>query len=152
MVVSKKGPILIALGSGTLFGAGLTLGGMTNPYRVARFLDWFGDWDPTLAFVMAGATAVMAVAWLLRPRLARPLAAEKFFIPDRRDIDPRLVAGSALFGIGWGIAGICPGPAFAIIALEGSTILPFIAAMFIGMALHRWLVESAGARSPRSRS
>lgn len=136
------GRLLLPAAAGALFGGGLALGGMTDPARVRGFLDWFGVWDPTLAFVMLGATAVMALAWAVRPRLAQPLFAEKFFIPDRRDIDSRLVAGSILFGIGWGIAGICPGPAFAILGLEPVAILPFIAAMLVGMLLHRLAFEA----------
>lgn len=123
---------------------------MTDPSRVRGFLDWFGAWDPTLAFVMMGATAVMGLAWAIRPRLARPVLAEAFIIPDRRDIDLRLVAGSTLFGIGWGIAGICPGPAVAILGLEPVAILPFIAAMLVGMLLHRWGFEPAPG--PRMRA
>lgn len=141
------GRILLPLAAGVLFGAGLALGGMTDPARVQGFLDWFGAWDPTLAFVMMGATAVMAAAWAIRPRLAQPLLAERFFIPDRRDVDGRLVAGSTLFGVGWGIAGICPGPAFALLGLRPVAILPFIAAMLVGMLLHRWAFEPGSRRA-----
>lgn len=144
------GRLLLPLAAGALFGAGLTVGGMTDPARVKGFLDWFGAWDPSLAFVMVGATAVMALAWLVQPRLARPILAEAFFIPDRRDIDPRLVAGSIVFGIGWGIAGICPGPAFAILGLEPVAILPFIAAMLAGMLLHRWVFEPGSRPAARA--
>ena len=144
------GHLLLPLAAGTLFGGGLAIGGMTDPERVRGFLDWFGAWDPTLAFVMLGATAVMALAWALRPRLAQPLLAEKFFIPDRRDIDGRLVAGSVLFGIGWGVAGICPGPAFAILGLEPVAILPFVAAMFVGMLIHRLAFESTSQRAAKA--
>jgi uncharacterized protein len=95
-----------SLVSGTLFGAGLALGGMTNPARVRGFLDIFGDWDPTLAFVMGGAVIVMAIAWRIVPRLAEPLFAGAFHLPTRSDLTPRLIGGAALFGIGWGIAGL----------------------------------------------
>lgn len=121
--------------SGTLFGAGLTLSGMTDPARVRGFLDLLGNWDPTLAFVMGGAVLVMAVAWRIRARMAQPVFGEKFSLPDRSDIDPRLLAGSALFGIGWGIAGLCPGPAIASLALSPVAVLPFVAAMLAGMAM-----------------
>lgn len=134
--------LLLPLVAGALFGGGLALGGMTDPARVIGFLDWFGEWDPTLLFVMGGATAVMGVAWAIRPRLARPALGTKFFIPDRRDIDIRLVAGSALFGIGWGLAGICPGPAVAILGLDPAAILPFLAAMLAGMLAHRLALET----------
>lgn len=127
--------------SGTLFGAGLTLSGMTDPARVRSFLDVFGKWDPTLAFVMGGAVLVMAVAWRIRARMAKPLFGEKFSLPDRGDFDPQLLAGSALFGIGWGIAGLCPGPAVASLALSPTAVLPFLAAMLAGMAVHSVLPE-----------
>ena len=129
--------LLPPLVSGTLFGAGLTLSGMTDPARVRGFLDLFGNWDPTLAFVMGGAVAVMVVAWRIRARMAKPLFGEKFSLPDRSDLDPQLLAGSALFGIGWGIAGLCPGPAIASLALSPGAVLPFVTAMLAGMALHR---------------
>lgn len=131
--------LLPPLVSGLLFGAGLTLSGMTDPRRVRGFLDFFGNWDPTLAFVMGGAVMVMALAWRLRNRMAAPVFAEKFSMPDRTDIDPRLIIGSALFGIGWGIAGLCPGPAVASLALAPMHVLPFVAAMLVGMGVHRVL-------------
>ena len=132
--------ILIPLASGTIFGAGLALGGMTDPARVRGFLDLFGAWDPTLAFVMGGAVLVMALAWLLQRRMLRPVFAEGFSLPDRSDITPRLVGGSALFGIGWGIAGLCPGPGFAAFAIAPGAAAIFVAAMLAGMLLVR-LVE-----------
>jgi uncharacterized protein len=123
--------------SGALFGAGLAVGGMTDPERVRGFLDLFGSWDPTLAFVMGGAVVVMAIAWRLQARMKRPIFGERFALPDRSDIDTKLIAGSALFGIGWGIAGLCPGPAVASLGLAPADALPFVAAMLAGMALHR---------------
>ncbi len=127
------------LAAGLLFGAGLTISGMTDPQRVRGFLDLFGRWDPTLAFVMGGAVMVMAVAWRLRSRMRHPLFAEKFVLPGRSDLDARLILGSALFGIGWGLAGLCPGPAIASLALAPGAVLPFVAAMLAGMAIHRIL-------------
>lgn len=126
------------LASGLLFGSGLTLSGMTDPARVRGFLDVGGDWDPTLAFVMAGALVVMAVAWRLARRMQHPLFAAKFSLPDRTDLDRRLLGGAALFGVGWGVAGICPGPAVASLAFAPAAILPFLAAMIAGMAIARW--------------
>lgn len=134
--------ILPPLLSGALFGAGLTLSGMTDPQRVRGFLDVFGRWDPTLVFVMGGAVIVMAIAWRIQSRMKRPLFSEKFSLPDRRDFDARLIAGSALFGVGWGIAGLCPGPAVASLALSPLSALPFLAAMLAGMALHNILPEA----------
>lgn len=131
--------ILPPLVSGTLFGAGLTLGGMTDPARVRGFLDLFGAWDPTLAFVMGGAVIVMAIAWRFVPRMAHPLFAEKFALPTRTDLTPRLVGGSALFGIGWGIAGLCPGPGVAALVIEPFSAAIFVVAMLAGMGLVRLL-------------
>ncbi|MDC8754472.1 YeeE/YedE family protein [Erythrobacter sp. sf7] len=131
---------LVPLASGTIFGAGLALGGMTDPARVRGFLDLFGEWDPTLAFVMGGAVLVMAIAWLVQRRMQRPVFAEGFSLPDRSDLTPRLVGGSALFGIGWGIAGLCPGPGFASLAIAPASAAIFVAAMLAGMLLVR-LVE-----------
>jgi uncharacterized membrane protein YedE/YeeE len=134
---------LVPLLAGTIFGAGLMLGGMTDPARVRGFLDLFGAWDPTLAFVMGGAVLVMAVAWLLQKRMQRPVFASSFSLPDRSDITGKLVGGSALFGIGWGIAGLCPGPGFAALAIEPRSAAIFVAAMLAGMLLVR-LVEGQG--------
>jgi uncharacterized membrane protein YedE/YeeE len=132
--------VLVALLSGTIFGAGLALGGMTNPARVRGFLDPLGAWDPTLAFVMGGAVLVMALAWLGQKRMERPIFAKSFSLPDRSDITVRLVGGSALFGVGWGIAGLCPGPGFAALAIAPAAAAIFVAAMLVGMLLVR-LVE-----------
>jgi hypothetical protein len=132
--------ILVPLASGTIFGAGLTLGGMTDPARVRGFLDLFGAWDPTLAFVMGGAMLVMALAWVVQRKMLRPFFAEGFSLPDRSDITPRLIGGSALFGIGWGIAGLCPGPGFAALAIAPASAAIFVVALLAGMLLVR-LVE-----------
>jgi uncharacterized membrane protein YedE/YeeE len=134
-------PSLIA---GTLFGGGLALGGMTNPARVRGFLDIFGAWDPTLAFVMGGAVIVMAIAWRFVPRMAAPLLDEHFHLPTRSDLTPRLIGGAALFGIGWGVAGLCPGPGIAALVIEPASAAIFVVAMLAGMALVR-LFEGAGA-------
>jgi uncharacterized protein len=128
---------LIALVSGTTFGAGLALGGMTDPARVRGFLDLFGNWDPTLAFVMGGAVIVMGVAWAIQKNMQHPLFAESFALPNRSDLTPRLIGGSALFGIGWGIAGLCPGPGFAALAIDAPSAAIFVAAMLAGMVLVR---------------
>jgi len=136
MSLARK--LLPALVSGTLFGAGLTVSGMTDPARVRGFLDVFGAWDPTLVFVMGGAVLVMAVAWRIRSRMGAPIFAERFSLPDRNDLDGRLIAGSILFGIGWGIAGLCPGPAIASLALSPFNVLPFVLAMLAGMAAQQF--------------
>lgn len=129
--------VVVALASGTIFGAGLALGGMTDPARVRGFLDLFGAWDPTLAFVMGGAVMVMALAWIVQRSMQRPLFAEAFALPDRSDLTLRLIGGSALFGIGWGIAGLCPGPGFAALAIDAPAAAIFLAAMLAGMMLVR---------------
>ncbi|XJJ61762.1 DUF6691 family protein [Novosphingobium sp. BL-8H] len=124
---------LLALLSGTMFGAGLALSGMMDPSRVRGFLDIFAAWDPTLAFVMGGALAVMALAWALQRRMLKPMAAERFELPGTRLIDVRLVGGAALFGTGWGLGGLCPGPALASLALNPLPAAVFVAAMVLGM-------------------
>ena len=126
-----------ALVAGAVFGAGLTVGGMTDPARVRGFLDLFGDWDPTLAFVMGGALVVMAIAWRLVPGMARPLFDDGFHVPTSRDLTPSLIGGAALFGIGWGIAGLCPGPGFAALAIEPGGAAIFVLSMLAGMGLVR---------------
>jgi len=138
--------LLPPLVSGTLFGAGLTLSGMTDPGRVRGFLDIFGNWDPTLAFVMGGAVLVMAIAWRIRGRMLRPVFGEKFSLPDRNDLDGRLIAGSVLFGIGWGVGGLCPGPAVASLALSPVSVVPFVVAMLAGMVLQRIVMERKVSR------
>ena len=134
-----------ALLSGLLFAAGLVLGGMTQPAKVLAFLDLGGlaqgisstaqpgYWDPSLAFVMGGALMVTLVAYRVTPRRMRPLADEQFHLPTRTDIDRNLLAGGAMFGIGWGLAGYCPGPALASVLTGGVDVLFFVAAMVVGM-------------------
>ncbi|MEN7536152.1 YeeE/YedE family protein [Aurantiacibacter flavus] len=134
---------LVALVSGVLFGAGLALGGMTDPARVRGFLDLFGDWDPTLAFVMGGAVLVMAVAWLIQPRMIHPLFTDMFTLPGVRDITPRLVIGAGLFGVGWGLAGLCPGPGIAALVIEPVSAAVFVATMLVGMVLVRLFEKDA---------
>lgn len=131
----------LALFAGLLFGGGLALSGMTDPARVRGFLDLFGAWDPTLAFVMGGAVLVMALAWALQRQMVAPFLAEAFTLPTRKDIDGRLLMGSALFGIGWGIAGLCPGPGFAALALAPQSALIFLCGLVGGMILFRLLPQ-----------
>jgi uncharacterized protein len=131
--------LCFALVAGGIFGAGLAISGMADPLRVRAFLDIFGAWDPTLAFVMGGALLPMSVAWRIQSRLAKPLAAAAFHLPKTRGIDRRLALGALLFGIGWGIAGLCPGPALADLALAPGSAALFIAAMCIGMVGSRFI-------------
>lgn len=139
--------LLPPLASGALFGAGLAVSGMTEPQRVRGFLDLFGRWDPTLAFVIGGAVLVMAIAWRIRARMDRPIFGHSFSLPDRSDLDARLIAGSALFGIGWGIAGLCPGPAIANLAIAPVAVAPFVLAMLAGMGAQRILSSQITKRS-----
>lgn len=133
--------LVMSLLAGTIFGAGLAVSQMINPAKVIGFLDLAGDWDPTLAFVMAGALAVATPGFALVRRRARPLFAETFQVPTRTAIEPRLLAGAALFGLGWGLAGFCPGPALAALASGLAPVWLFVGAMIAGMAAGRVLVR-----------
>jgi len=140
---------LVAYLVGLVFALGLGIGGMTQPARVLGFLDVAGPWDPALAFVMAAAVAVYAVAARLAARLERPVYAAAFALPTRRDLDPPLVIGAALFGVGWGLAGLCPGPALTALASGAPAALVFVAAMLAGMVV-AGLVQPRAARVPSS--
>ncbi|WP_260483655.1 DUF6691 family protein [Sphingomicrobium flavum] len=123
--------------SGLLFGSGLAISGMMDPARVRGFLDIFGAWDPTLAFVMGGATLVMAIGWAIQRRIAAPLAGGRFHLPGTQTLDRKLIAGAILFGAGWGLGGLCPGPAIASLAVNFSVVIWFVIAMLGGMLIHR---------------
>jgi uncharacterized protein len=129
--------------AGLLFGIGLIVSGMANPQKVLGFLDLAGRWDPSLAFVMAGAigVAVFAFAWGTRTWLGLPMQ-----LPAARAITVRLVAGSAVFGIGWGIAGFCPGPAIVSIGFGSAKGIVFVVAMLAGMAVFEWLERRRSGR------
>ena len=128
--------ILAALASGLVFGLGLALSGMLDPARVRGFLDVAGAWDPSLVFVLGGAVTVSGLGYLVSRRRARPVLETGFDMPTRRRIDAPLVGGAALFGIGWGLSGFCPGPAVAALSTGAIPVLVFVAAMLAGMALH----------------
>ena len=131
--------VLAALASGLVFGLGLAVSGMMNPAKVIGFLDVAGDWDPTLAFVMIGALLVAVPAYRFIPKRPRPVLEEGFDLPKKQAVDRPLVLGSALFGIGWGLVGFCPGPAVAALGTGLAPVFAFVAAMLAGMALHAWL-------------
>ena len=133
--------IVIALAAGLLFGAGLAVSGMADPQRVQAFLDLFGAWDPTLAFVMGGAMIPMAIAWVVQRRMRAPFAAQKFDLPGTSGIDRKLAIGALIFGAGWGIGGLCPGPAIADLAIAPAPAATFIAAMLAGMAVHKFAIR-----------
>lgn len=138
----------IPLLSGALFAAGLVLAGMTQPAKVVGFLDFTGVWDPSLGFVMAGAIAVHLLAYQLVPRLRRPLAAERFALPTRRDVDAPLLVGAALFGIGWGVSGFCPGPALTSTVTGARDALIFAGSMTAGMVLYGLYERRRAAPAP----
>jgi len=128
-----------SLFAGLLFGAGLALSQMTNPAKVQNFLDLFGTWDPSLALVMGAALAVTATGFKATARRTAPLCEPAFSAPARRDIDAPLLVGAALFGVGWGLAGFCPGPAVAALSLNVLQVRLFVVAVLLGIAAHRWI-------------
>ena len=127
--------IVASLCIGVVFGVGLTVSQMINPAKVIGFLDFAGDWDPTLGVVMAAALAVAAPGFALARRRNGPLLGGAFQIPTRTDIDPRLIGGAVVFGIGWGLSGFCPGPAIAALSTGLGPAFAFVLAMAAGMYL-----------------
>ena len=128
---------IAALLSGALFGLGLAMSGMTDPRIVLGFLDVFGDFDPTLAFVLGGAVITTGLLFRLVLRRGSPVLADTFQLSNLKQVDRKLLGGAALFGIGWGIAGYCPGPALAGLGIGSVEALWFIPAMLAGILLHR---------------
>lgn len=122
--------------AGVLFGAGLAVSEMMNPMRVIGFLDFAGDWDPSLAFVMGFAVAVASIGYRFGGRRSRPILDETFHLPDTTDISLRLIIGAALFGIGWGLAGLCPGPAVVGLITVDTDFIVFALAMLAGISLN----------------
>jgi uncharacterized membrane protein YedE/YeeE len=131
--------MLVNLFAGTLFGLGLTISGMVNPAKIIGLLDFAGEWDPTLGFVMGGALLVAIPAFRPILRRPRPVLSDEFDLPTKKDVDFRLLAGSAIFGIGWGLAGLCPGPAVTALASGLAPVFAFVAAMVTGMAVYKWI-------------
>ena len=127
--------IFVSLIVGCIFGIGLAFGGMLDPSKVVGFLNIFGAWDPSLAFVMMGGIMVNAAGYLLLIRGKKPIFTEKFHLPDIIFIDRRLVVGSAIFGVGWGLAGLCPGPVVASLFLNPNSIVPFLVIMLVGLKI-----------------
>ena len=125
--------------SGLVFGLGLIVSGMVNPAKVLGFLDLAGAWDPSLALVMAGAVAVGFFAFLVAKKRTRSLIGAEMKLPTASAINRRLLAGSALFGVGWGVAGFCPGPGLAALGMGEPKALVFVAAMLVGMGIFTWL-------------
>lgn len=124
---------LINFAAGLIFGLGLVVSGMADPAKVLNFLDIAGSWDPSLAFVMLGAIAVTAVGYRFVLRQSKPILDGHFHLPVKKNIDRRLVIGSAIFGVGWGLVGFCPGPAIASLGLAAPGTLVFVTTMLIGI-------------------
>lgn len=137
---------------GLVFGIGLIVSGMANPAKVLNFLDLAGSWDPSLAFVMAGAVAVSFVGYRLVWRRPAPVLMDHFDVPAATTIDGRLVAGAALFGAGWGISGFCPGPALTSLTLAAPGTLAFVPAMILGLWLGFRARKAGVLTSPRKES
>lgn len=132
---------LIALMTGVLFGAGLAASGMTDPAKVQGFLDLFGLWDPSLIFVMGGALIVTLISFRFILKMQQPPFGDMFHLPTNTHIDAKLLGGAALFGMGWGLVGYCPGPAIAAIAYLNQDVMIFLAAMFMGAFIGQMLLK-----------
>jgi hypothetical protein len=130
---------------GLTFGIGLVLSGMSDPAKVLNFIDLAGissgTWDPSLAFVMAGAVAVTFAGYNRIQRQPRPIFGAQFHLPTKQELDRRIILGPAIFGVGWGLAGFCPGPAFTALGFGSTASVIFVAAMLAGMVLARWLAS-----------
>lgn len=137
---------LVALLAGVIFGLGLSVSGMLDPAKILNFLDLAGHWDPTLACVMGGAILVALPAFQWARRRTRPLLAPRFELPSNTAIDRRLLAGAAIFGIGWGLAGLCPGPAIAALSSAQWPVVGFVLAMIAG----QWLADCIPNRAAAS--
>mgnify|MGYP006302322745 CR=1 FL=1 len=140
---------LVFLLSGFTFGLGLIISGMTQPAKVVGFFDYFGDWDPSLAFVMGGALLVFVPAFQRLKARGVPFMAHKLHLPERNQVDGKLVAGALLFGIGWGVGGFCPGPALVSAGAVTQQAMFFVPAMLVGMALHRVIFGGLGSDARR---
>jgi uncharacterized membrane protein YedE/YeeE len=123
---------IVALLIGAVFGGGLYLAGMTNPSKIVNFLDITGTWDPSLIFVMGGGIPVAAIGFFILKKREKPLIFDEIQVPTHGVIDRPLVIGSVLFGVGWGVSGLCPGPAFASVLLEPAIIIPYLMALILG--------------------
>lgn len=139
--------LLTSFVSGLLFAIGLGISGMTRPVKVIGFLDFFGAWDASLALVMVGAIAVYFVAYRISTGMRAPLFASKFGLPTLSDLDLKLILGAAIFGVGWGLGGFCPGPALTSLASGAAPILVFVVAMVLGMYLYSWAIELGATKS-----
>jgi uncharacterized membrane protein YedE/YeeE len=139
---------ITAIVAGLIFGFGLLISGMSNPAKVIGFLDLAGNWDPSLAFVMAGAIGVAGVAFSIAKKRTSSLLHLPMQLPTSKQIDARLVLGSALFGLGWGLAGICPGPALVLCGMGVTKGLLFVGAMLVGMAIFEFALQGNKTKLP----
>ncbi|GAA0859628.1 YeeE/YedE family protein [Aliiglaciecola litoralis] len=130
---------LVALVCGILFGAGLNISQMTDPQKVLNFLDLSGQWDPSLILVMGGALVVSALGFMISKKLRKPLLSDEFSIPNKSEITKPLIIGAVLFGFGWGLVGLCPGPAVASLAMPSIELIFFLVSMFLGMFIGKKL-------------
>ena len=144
-------PAFVSFLSGLLFGIGLIVSGMANPAKVLGFLDLSGRWDPSLALVMAGAVAVGVGAFFAAGRRTRSLLGMQMQLPAARRIDARLVGGSLVFGVGWGIAGFCPGPGLVALGMGNAKAAAFAVAMLVGMLGFEWIERRRQTARPRYR-
>jgi uncharacterized membrane protein YedE/YeeE len=145
-VADVKRFFLCAIVAGALFGSGLVLSCMTDPERVIGFLDIFGAFDPTLAFVLGGAVLVTVTTFRFISRMRKPALAAGFELPQSHALDSKLVTGAALFGVGWGLAGYCPGPVIAGLAVGSTEALWFVASMLLGSTVYGWVSARAWRR------
>ena len=129
--------MLVSYLSGVIFAVGLVVGGMTQPQKIVQFLDFFGNWDPSLAFVMGGALLVNIFAYQWTQRSEAPVVEKNFYIPTRTDLDWQLMTGGALFGVGWGVSGYCPGPALTSVVTGSTSVLAVVGGMIGGVFLYK---------------
>ena len=140
--------VLVSGGVGVVFGLGLAVAGMTNPDKVLAFLDMAGHWDPSLMLVLGSAVGLSFVGFRLILRRPQPVLDRCFSLPTRRDLDSRLLSGAALFGVGWGLVGYCPGPAIASLGFGNAEALWFVPAMLLGMFVRRRFEKAEKAQTP----
>lgn len=146
----------VAALAGVLFGVGLALAGMTRPEKVIGFLDFTRQWDPTLMFVMVGGIAVHTLGYRLAMKRGAPVFSPRFLVPTRRDLDARLLVGSAIFGVGWGLGGFCPGPGLTSLVTGNLSVIAFVVAMLVGLVVagraEALAVQTLADRTPRKAS
>ena len=133
--------LVVSFIAGLLFAFGLIVSGMSNPSKVLHFLDVTGNWDPTLAFVMAAALLVTFPAFRFVLKRSAPLLSDRFYLPTKQQIDVPLITGAAIFGIGWGLAGLCPGPALTALGSGATSAFVFVAAMIAGALVQKYIVQ-----------